>query len=116
MTTGDPGAPGEGAPSETPLDADLDALADSFIRRCQRGERPSIEEYAREHPALAEMIREIFPAIVFLEKPLPDPPGGGSACGESGAGAAPCQRTSAREGVACTGYRSPCRANPQAGQ
>jgi serine/threonine protein kinase len=44
----------------------LDALMESFLDRCRRGERPSLSEYARQNPALAAKIREVFPAIELL--------------------------------------------------
>ncbi len=45
----------------------FELLADDFTARCRRGERPSIDEYAREHPALAGDIRELFPTIAAIE-------------------------------------------------
>jgi WD40 repeat protein/serine/threonine protein kinase len=46
----------------------LAELADDFAGRCRRGERPSIEEYAQQHRALASEIRELFPAMLVMEQ------------------------------------------------
>lgn len=46
----------------------LDALAAEFMERQRRGESPSIDEYATQHPGLAGEIRELFPAIGAMEQ------------------------------------------------
>src|SRR5215467_4126777 len=46
----------------------LTRLADEFAARYRAGERPSLEEYIDRHPALAEDIRELFPALVEVEQ------------------------------------------------
>jgi len=51
-------------------DADCDALdllASEFADRCRRGESPSVEAYAAQHPELADDIRELFPTILAVE-------------------------------------------------
>ena len=56
-------------PEHASFDHDrLADLADEFARRYRRGERPSVEEYARQHPALAAQIRELFPAMLVMEQ------------------------------------------------
>jgi serine/threonine protein kinase len=45
----------------------VEALAAEFVERQRRGEHPSIEEYTRQHPELAEEIRDLFPTIAALE-------------------------------------------------
>jgi hypothetical protein len=61
--------------SEPSLEFDpIDDLADAFLERYRRGERPSLSEYADRHPELAERIRAVFPALVAIEEigqPLP---------------------------------------------
>ena len=42
-------------------------LAHEFAERYRRGERPSLNEYTDRYPALAEEIRELFPALVMME-------------------------------------------------
>jgi serine/threonine protein kinase/WD40 repeat protein/tetratricopeptide (TPR) repeat protein len=46
----------------------LDRLAESFLARFRRGERPSLEEYAAANPELADDIRDLFPALVEIEQ------------------------------------------------
>jgi WD40 repeat protein/tRNA A-37 threonylcarbamoyl transferase component Bud32 len=46
----------------------FDELAEEFAQRYRRGERPSLEEYIGRYPDLADEIREIFPALVEVEK------------------------------------------------
>jgi serine/threonine protein kinase/WD40 repeat protein/tetratricopeptide (TPR) repeat protein len=45
----------------------VNALAEEFVARFRRGERPSLSEYTQKHPELAEEIRELFPALVMME-------------------------------------------------
>ncbi len=46
----------------------IKALAQSFLERLRRGERPSVDEYAAAHPELAGEIRELLPALERLER------------------------------------------------
>ena len=41
-------------------------IADDFTRRHQAGEDPQIQEYITRHSELAELLREILPAIQAL--------------------------------------------------
>ena len=43
-------------------------LAHEFAERYRRGERPSLSEYADRYPHLAGEIRELFPALVMMER------------------------------------------------
>src|SRR5690349_5620980 len=52
----------------------LDELAEEFADRYRRGERPSLAEYIERHPQLADDIRELFPAMVEMERAEVDPP------------------------------------------
>src|SRR5262245_5273875 len=45
----------------------LGELAEEFTLRVREGRAPDLEEYARAHPALADRIRELFPALLLLE-------------------------------------------------
>jgi serine/threonine protein kinase/tetratricopeptide (TPR) repeat protein len=47
----------------------LAQLADDYLRRHRAGERPSIDEYAKNHAELAERIRDLFPAVIAMERP-----------------------------------------------
>jgi serine/threonine protein kinase/WD40 repeat protein len=54
----------------TPL-SELDAVgrvAEAFLARYRRGERPSLSEYIATYPELAEQIRDLFPALVVMEE------------------------------------------------
>ncbi len=42
-------------------------LAEEFLGRYRRGERPPLQEYIDRHPELAAEIREVFPAMAMLE-------------------------------------------------
>ena len=63
----------------------VDVLAEEFVARYRRGERPVLAEYVEGYPELAEQIRELFPALLMMEKikpaegsPVPNPSGGRS--------------------------------------
>jgi serine/threonine protein kinase/WD40 repeat protein len=45
----------------------LNDLAEEFLDRFRRGERPSLTEFTSKYPELAEEIRELFPALVMIE-------------------------------------------------
>jgi eukaryotic-like serine/threonine-protein kinase len=45
----------------------IEALAVDFIERQRRGDFLSVPEYARQHPELADEIRELFPAMLALD-------------------------------------------------
>jgi serine/threonine protein kinase/WD40 repeat protein len=51
----------------------LDLLAESFLERCRRGEHPSPEAYAAQHPELAGRIRALFPTLLAIEVLQPAP-------------------------------------------
>jgi tetratricopeptide (TPR) repeat protein len=55
----------------------LGPLADEFLERHRRGERPTLTEYAARHPELAEQIRELFAALLVMEDVRPGPPPAG---------------------------------------
>jgi hypothetical protein len=53
------------------LDAErktLEVLAEEFVARYRRGERPALAEYMDAHPELAHEIRELFPTLVMMEE------------------------------------------------
>jgi WD40 repeat protein/serine/threonine protein kinase/tetratricopeptide (TPR) repeat protein len=43
-------------------------LADEFLDRYRRGERPPLGEYTARYPELAGEIREVFPAMAIMER------------------------------------------------
>ena len=42
-------------------------LAEEFLDRYRKGERPSLKEYVDRHPELAAEIKEVFPAMAMME-------------------------------------------------
>ena len=48
-------------------DAEVDALAEEFVRRARRGDAPAIDEYVASHPHLEADIRELFPVLEVVE-------------------------------------------------
>ncbi|MDA0285080.1 MAG: protein kinase, partial [Planctomycetota bacterium] len=46
----------------------IDELADDFSARLRQGTSPSVEEYAEQHPDLADEIRATFPSIAMMER------------------------------------------------
>jgi serine/threonine-protein kinase len=57
----------------------LGQLAEEFLARYRRGERPALTEYTARHPELAEQILELFPALVMMEEVRPSPPSAAAA-------------------------------------
>jgi serine/threonine protein kinase/Flp pilus assembly protein TadD len=49
--------------SDASAEALMGAVVDEFLDRLGRGERPDVEEYAREHPRLATVLRQMLPAL-----------------------------------------------------
>src|SRR5215468_3297753 len=45
----------------------VELLAEEFLARCKRGERPTIKEYCDRHPELADEIRDVFEALLMVE-------------------------------------------------
>lgn len=45
----------------------FEVLASDFLERQRRGESPSVDDYARRHPELADEIRDLFPAMLAAE-------------------------------------------------
>jgi serine/threonine protein kinase len=50
----------------------VEQLADEFLERYRRGERPVLTEYTQRYPQWAERIRKVFPALVMMEGARPD--------------------------------------------
>ena len=52
----------------------LDELAQAFLERLRKGERPTVTEYVQGHPELADRIRELFPTLLVIEDIAPTQP------------------------------------------
>src|SRR5262245_65371670 len=50
----------------------VEQLAEEFVERYRRGERPDISEYCARLPEHAAEIRELFPALVMMENIAPE--------------------------------------------
>ena len=52
-----------------PLESDpLGMAVDAFVERYRRGQRPSIEEFAAVHPAIAGELRDMLATVVLIEE------------------------------------------------
>jgi hypothetical protein len=51
-----------------PAEDRVGELAEEFLERHRRGERPAVEEYALAYPELAGEIRRLFPALLMMEE------------------------------------------------
>jgi WD40 repeat protein/serine/threonine protein kinase len=68
----------------------VEQLAEDFVERYRRGERPPLSEYADRYPEHAEQIRDLFPALVMMEQIAP----GSESDALRGPGRLPTQRPS----------------------
>ena len=77
-------------PSSSSDQDTVDRLAEEFVARHRRGEHPDLSEYTERFPQYAEAIRDLFPALVLIERVKP---GGGDPTGTyAGAAAAEGRR------------------------
>jgi serine/threonine protein kinase len=51
----------------------VEELAEEFLERCRRGERPALSEYTQRYPEWADKIRSLFPLLVDMEAARPAP-------------------------------------------
>src|SRR5690242_9668397 len=45
----------------------VEELAEEFLERCRRGERPALSEYMNRYPQWADKIRSLFPLLLEME-------------------------------------------------
>jgi serine/threonine protein kinase/WD40 repeat protein len=69
----------------------VEFLAEEFLDRVRRGERPRLGEYLERHPELADEIRDLFPALLMIED-LGESSGGKTSAPVAGDGAAVAAR------------------------
>jgi WD40 repeat protein len=50
----------------------VEQLAEEFVERYRRGERPPLSEYTARYPEHAAEIRDLFPALVMMERIAPE--------------------------------------------
>jgi hypothetical protein len=55
-------------PGENSTPDPVAALAEDFLARYRKGERPAISEYTERHPELAERLRQVIPLMVVMEQ------------------------------------------------
>ncbi len=60
------------------LDSLLGQVIDDYLQRLARDEQPDVEQYAKEHPEIATLIRKTFPALQLVGESVS---GAGSAQG-----------------------------------
>ena len=46
----------------------VEELAEEFLARFRRGERPAVSEYARRYPEVGEQIPDVLRALVLMEE------------------------------------------------
>src|SRR5437667_12759447 len=51
----------------------VEELAEEFLQRCRRGERPALTEYTNRYPQWADKIRSLFPVLIDREVARPAP-------------------------------------------
>ena len=61
----------------------VELLADEFLARCKRGEKPTIKEYCDRNPELAGEIRDVFEAVLMVEDLKPGSDDVSGSLGES---------------------------------
>jgi serine/threonine protein kinase len=64
----------------------VELLAEEFLDRCKRGERPTIGEYCARHPEHADEIREVFEALLMVEDLRPGSSNQSASIGDAGPG------------------------------
>jgi WD40 repeat protein/serine/threonine protein kinase len=57
------------APDSASVENLLAQITDEFLQRLDAGEQPDIEEYAHRYPAIAEVLRQVLPALHVLRGP-----------------------------------------------
>jgi serine/threonine protein kinase len=56
-------------PDPDSVEALVGRIADEFTQRLNRGERPTVEEYAERFPGIAGLLRQVLPALGLIRRP-----------------------------------------------
>ena len=70
---------GTASASDVSVEALVGQVADEFVQRVNRGEQPDIEEYARRHPEIDSVLRQVLAALQLVRLPAQDSAGTGLA-------------------------------------
>src|SRR2546426_567732 len=79
-------------PDANPGRHPVEELAEEFLERLRRGERPALSEHLQQYPDLADEIRDVFPTLLLMEEARPRGEQVGAAAGLGGAEGRPLQR------------------------
>src|SRR4051794_1497437 len=60
-----------GSPDTATARDPVEEMAEAFLERFRRGERPALSEFINQAPEHADAIRELFPALVLMEQASP---------------------------------------------
>jgi serine/threonine protein kinase/tetratricopeptide (TPR) repeat protein len=71
--------------SAATIEALLGKIADDFTQRLNRGERPDVEEYARRYPGIADLLRQVLPALAVMNPSEAESAAAGAAAPPAGA-------------------------------
>jgi serine/threonine-protein kinase len=69
--------------SSSEVRSPVELLAEEFLARHKRGEKPTIKEYCEQHPELADEIRNVFEAVLMVEDLKPTSSDVSGSVGES---------------------------------
>ena len=87
----------------------VERLAEEFVARHRRGDRPLPAEYAERYPQWAERIHSLFPALLLIEQ---HKPGVGDQSGGSGRSHSTPRRRDAPRRTSGCGLSPACRTRP----
>src|SRR5437763_15866432 len=51
------------------LESLVGRVVEEFQQRVRAGEQPDVEDYARLHPPIADVLRQLLPTVRLLQKP-----------------------------------------------
>lgn len=87
----------------------VEVLAEEFVARYRKGERPPLSEYTQRYPELADEIVDLFPAMLMMENLRPGDDSQDAEQGQSAELACscrPCQSPQYRQNRTASGRRT----------